>query len=538
MIDAASLPASPRSARLTLVCERAIAGCLILYALFAPHSIALTQGAALVGMLFWAILLFANRSIRHLRTPLDLAVFGFFSLCVVSSFFSYDPLVSLKGLRSPAFFLVFYYVSSSILSLKLARILPLIIIGSCLINIGYSALQLQKGRGLHIDQIERGSPLSREELRVGDVILEADGKRVDRLEDLSEAVDANRGPLRVKIQRNEATVDIIVSRKAIRRAEGEGTDRLALETSKGRRFRVSGFYSHYETYAEVLQLIGALAIGLLISQRKKLAGKTIFLGISAVLIAGTLALTSTRAAIGGLALAVVVMAFFSIRPRTFLYITTGLILFGAVSYLAIERVRGPMIFSLEEGSTEYRLEVWQEAFRLISDHPVFGIGKGSEGTRELKDQYGLYAEGKLPPGHFHSTPIQIATWWGLPALACYIAMMTILAREFIRLSRRLRSKGMFEEWGIALGGIGILTAFNVSSLVHFNFGDGEVVMMFWLTTGLVFSLRRLAADSIVSPALPPGLGSKSTEESHRNPFQEPETSAESSARVARARQHS
>ena len=153
----------------------------------------------------------------------------------------------------------------------------------------------------------------------------------------------------------------------------------------------------------------------------------------------------------------------------------ALVLAAPVAYVMVERARGISFLDPEEGSFAWRLKVWPETFTLIKDHPLFGIGKGSEG--KLRDQWGLYDNGKLPPGHFHSTPIQIAVWWGLLALLLYYAMMAIFAVEMWRLVKRLRHDGRWELWGVALGGLGGLVAFNISSLVHFNFGDGEVVMM-------------------------------------------------------------
>ncbi len=41
--------------------------------------------------------------------------------------------------------------------------------------------------------------------------------------------------------------------------------------------------------------------------------------------------------------------------------------------------------------------------------------------------------------------------------------------------------------GVVLGALGALTGFCVSSIVHFNLGDGEVAMTLWLVLGAAFS---------------------------------------------------
>jgi O-antigen ligase/polysaccharide polymerase Wzy-like membrane protein/PDZ domain-containing protein len=499
------------------------------YAIFAPHSIALTQGAFLIGLAAWAAQMAMSRNVRIPRTPVDIALLGFFACCVVSSFFSYDPLVSVKGLRSPAFFLAFYFVSNKIKSARMASFLAFAIVASCLVNVVYSGVRLGIGRGIRVNSISEESPFANKALTVGDIILEADDQPVNSIEDLSRISDSSRGQLRIKYQRSEAIGEISISRKL----DGAGVERFGITTSPGRNFRVMGFYSHYETYAEVLQLIAALAIGLLIAlPQKRSAAGFVLCGLIA-LIAGALFLTSTRAAIAGLTIAVAVMAFASARRR---YLIAGLLsiaLLTPLAFLMVERSRGISIFDAGEGSTAYRLEVWREAFGLIKDHPIIGIGKGSEG--KLKDIWGLYEDGRLPPGHFHSTPIQIAVWWGLPALMLYCSMMAIFAAEIWRFAKRSKNEKQWSLHGIALGGLGALAAFNVSSLVHFNFGDGEVVMMFWLLIGLAFAARRITIESRDQEQSLHKSHTPSEDNLSKNPDLEPATIVEPTARAAKAR---
>jgi membrane-associated protease RseP (regulator of RpoE activity) len=533
---ASGLPTSG-SQRLYLITERVIIFSLVMYALFAPHSIAMTQGAFLLGLVAWAVQMTASRNLQIPRTPVDIALLGFFACCVVSSFLSYDPLVSVKGLRSPAFFLAFYFVSNKVKSLRLASFLAFAIVASCLANVAYSAVQLGIGRGIRINSIREDSPFANKGLGVGDVIIEADGQPVNSQEELSLIIDSwrtsptQRGQLRIKFQRSEAIAETSISRKL----DGVGVERLGITTSPGRNFRVMGFYSHYETYAEVLQLIAALAVGMLLALPNKKSVAALLLGGAFILLAATLVMTSTRAAIAGLTIAIAVMAFASARRRIVIAALLGLMLAAPVAYLIVERSRGISVLDPEEGSTAYRLEVWREAFGIIKDHPLVGIGKGSEG--KLKEIWGLYEDGKLPPGHFHSTPIQIATWWGLPALMLYFSMMAIFAVETWKLCKRLKSERRWTLRGIAIGGLGALVAFNVSSLVHFNFGDGEVVMMFWLLAGLVFAARRIAFEARDSHKIEHRPQPPPEDNSHRNLPLEPAVIAEPNVRAAKARQN-
>jgi hypothetical protein len=524
-----------RGRRVFVATQHIISFLLLSYAIFAPHSIALTQGAYLIGMGAWAVQLAATRRLNQKRSRMDIALFGFFACCVVSSFLSYDPLVSIKGLKSPAFFFAFYFVSNRVRTIRFASFLALALVLSCLVNVAYSAVTLGKGRGLQIQSITPDSAFSNETIAVGDTIIEADDQPVNSPEDLLRIIDSQRGRLRLKLQRKEALLEASIPRRAIKDSEGVGFERLGITTTPGRHFRITGFYSHYETYAEVLQLIAALAVGLLIAIPNKKSGVALFLAAAIPLIAIALILTSTRAAIVGLAVSVAAMAIANSRRRILIAVMVAVVIIFPLGMFAVERSRGISLFDPEEGSTAYRLEVWREALRIIKDNPVVGIGKGSEG--KLKERLGLYNDGRLPPGHFHSTPVQIAVWWGLVALIFYFSFMTVFLIETWRFIRADSSGKRWELQGIALGGLGALIAFNVSSFAHFNFGDGEVIMAFWLLTGLAFAIRRICSESLSnsrSSLTPP---SPLQDSSNRSPFQQPTEISEPTVRAAKAKQN-
>ena len=529
----AELP--PRGRRVYLTTQYIISFLLLSYAIFAPHSIALTQGAYLIGMGAWAVQLVATRRLNQKRSRMDIALFGFFACCVISSFLSYDPLVSIKGLKSPAFFFAFYFVSNRVRSIRFASFLSLAIVLSCLVNVAYSAVTLGVGRGLKIQSISSDSAFANESIAVGDTIIEADDQPVNSQQDLLRIIDSQRGRLRLKVQRKEAVAETSILRQAIKDSGGAGFERLGITTTPGRNFRIMGFYSHYETYAEVLQLIAALAVGLLIAIPNKKSGIALFLTVAIPLIVVALILTSTRAAIAGLALGVAAMAIANSTRRILIASMVAVIILLPLGMLAVERSRGISVFDPEEGSTAYRLEVWREALRIIKDNPIVGIGKGSEG--KLKERLGLYDDGRLPPGHFHSTPVQIAVWWGLVALIFYFSFMTVF---LIQTWRSIRSGSPTRPWqvqGVALGGLGAIVAFNVSSFVHFNFGDGEVVMAFWLLTGLAFAVRRIDSESRDDLKSAQMQASRSREGSNRNLSQQPTTISEPTVRAAKAKQN-
>src|ERR1044071_6403575 len=98
--------------------ERATVACLFLIATFAPHSIAVTQGAWLLGMTFWVARLLVYPRPQLYRSPVDYVVLAFFILSGISAIFSYSPVVSIGKMRAASLFTIIYLVSQNVRTLR------------------------------------------------------------------------------------------------------------------------------------------------------------------------------------------------------------------------------------------------------------------------------------------------------------------------------------------------------------------------------------------------------------------------------------
>jgi predicted permease len=91
----------------------------------------------------------------------------------------------------------------------------------------------------------------------------------------------------------------------------------------------------------------------------------------------------------------------------------------------------------------------------------------------------------------HSSPVQIAVERGLPALLFWFWWFV----RYLRLLRLgLRSEVVNRDptlAGIYLGTFGGTLGFLASSLVHYNFGDSEVIMVVYFQMGLIEGFHRL-----------------------------------------------
>src|SRR5215475_10703310 len=91
--------------------ERAVIGCIFIIAFFAPHSIAVTQAAWLLGMVLWLARLAVYPRPKLFRSPVDYALIGFFILSGISSIFSYSAVISIGKMRAASLFTIVYLIS-------------------------------------------------------------------------------------------------------------------------------------------------------------------------------------------------------------------------------------------------------------------------------------------------------------------------------------------------------------------------------------------------------------------------------------------
>jgi O-antigen ligase len=87
--------------------------------------------------------------------------------------------------------------------------------------------------------------------------------------------------------------------------------------------------------------------------------------------------------------------------------------------------------------------------------------------------------------HTHSTPLQIAFERGLPALLLWFWLVFTAWRMTATGERAARDETDATRHGFLLGVTGALTGFFASSLFNYNWGDAEVVILFWWLLGIV-----------------------------------------------------
>ncbi len=495
---------------------------LFLMVVSAPHSIAATQTAWLCGMLAWVIRLFVKPRPRLVRTPLDIALWVFFGWTVFICFFSYEPLVSINKLRGAALFLIFYFVINNLRNLRALKFLALALIFSCMVNVLWTPIERIFGRGVEIYGISDTSPLKKSLLWEGDTILKANGKKIKTPEDLVAEIKKNE-TTKVDFYRPDFYFTVEVKRAEL--LSGNALEKLGIETwNKSRNWRSQGFYGHYATYAEVLQLIISLVFGLFIAglsgSKFKLQnsnfkfGKFLPFTFSPLLLfclagmAFALLLTITRASQLAFLISAVTIVLLNGNRKILLSLAVIILPVALIGLYVLQQSREVGFFDKTDESTTYRQTVYREGLNLWTENPrhfFLGIGMDTITKKEYVEKWRLFDNGKLPMSHFHSTPIQLLVERGLFGLLFWLIVLGVYLRTLWQALRIKSNSVESETWklkrGIILGCFGGAVGFFTSSLVHYNLGDGEVAMVFFLLMGFgVF-----AAESNVEKDFPSNI---------------------------------
>lgn len=512
-----SLPPHPSSFSGWL--DRAVVFCLFLFAVAAPHSIAATQTAWLLALTFCVVRYFVRPRPAVYRTPLDYALLGFFILTFLSALLSYDPDVSIGKMRAASLFTIVYVAAEGVRDRRMLRALVLVLVASCMVNVLYTFGAYAAGRGVKVESLTAESPLRAAGVREGDTLLAADGVPLREPEDLVRELsyDVTRAEptpgVLVKLYRVEALPVVGIRRDSLLAEEtAEAEARLGINSwSRGRDQRATGFYGHYTTYAEALQLVGSVALGLLVALRRKRSWRGALLAAAFAGMCGALLLTVTRASWLGLLLSAFVIVLVGASRRTLLVAAAIALPLVVAGLLVLQQKRQVGFIDTKEGSTAWRLMVYRESLDLLTSEPRHMlVGVGMDSIKRHYREWGLFDKGRQNWSHLHSTPLQIAVERGLPALLVWLALIFLYARMLWRLARRgdirreagqeggqeggQRTVREGEHWierGLVLGAFGGLVGFLTSGMVHYNLGDSEVVMIFYFLLGLALAAERL-----------------------------------------------
>lgn len=457
----------------------ALAG-LVIYVIFAPHSVAASAIGIVIACIGWLVRTVATGSLGVSRSRFDLIIFLSLAWTILSSLLSEEPRISVAKLHASWVVIIFYLTRAVLNRRSILLLVGLLILSGCAGAL-YSAFDLLRGRGVVVDQIATHSPFQRIGIQPGDTIWRVGGRRVYSVADIDER-------LKSELPNTPLTIGIISRGEQVERpglqltaAQQQATSPSGvIGTERSHRFRASGWTRHYQTFAELLQMIALLALGIALAHLRNHGPNLYFrvAAVAALLLALGLVFTAMRTVIVAFAIGASVLAWRSLRGRLKLVFTFALFFVLAFGAVVVWQTRDRNALRLGDPSSSLRFQVARVGLSRIAIHPIFG--HGMDAMKEHWTEWGFPGKDML---HLHSTPLQLAFDRGLPMLLLWLWMMAAFWWSIARAERRTADLSDTHSYGILLGTLGALTAFLISSLANYNYGDAEVVMMFWFLMG-------------------------------------------------------
>ena len=450
-----------------------------IYVVFAPHSVAASAIGVAIAGIGWVIRTLQTRSLGLRWSKFDLIIALSLLWTVASALLSEEPRISIAKLQA-SWCVFLFYLARATLTRRSALILVALLIVSGR-RARFTVLSICcAGAEWWSSRLRPAVRSIRLGFRPGDTIWQINRGESIRPTDIDQ--DCAQIPPNTPV-----TVGIISQGEQVERsfyAQLSLSASGVIGTEHNHRFRASGWTRHYETFAELMQMIAQLALGLALAHLRNHGPNKIFrIAIVAAAFAdarsrvyrdenGDRRVCDRRERDG------VAIAARDDESRLYFRALCGACFRGG------GRVANTRSECVVAGRSELvtALQVARVGLSRILIHPMFG--HGMDAMQLHWNEWGFPGKDML---HLHSTPLQLAFDRGLPMLALWLWMMILFWLTIARAERRAADLSDTNYYGILLGTLGALTGFLMSSLVNYNYGDAEVAMMFWFLMGMALS---------------------------------------------------
>ena len=241
--------------------------------------------------------------------------------------------------------------------------------------------------------------------------------------------------------------------------------------------RITGMMGHWMTYSGQQMLVWSALLPVVILRRPRWGWMPL------ALVGGSIVLSFTRGVWLGSMAGTLAAGYFVPKRQLARLLVPVLLVAVAVSGLIVRRVQ----LSLEEGFTPdtSRLEMMAVGLSMMRDHPLVGVGP----ERVRVEFPGYYAGNDLEnfySGHLHNNFLQLGAERGLPAVAAFVWFLAAVAWHLLGCVRNAD----VAVSSAAVAGFAALAAFTVGGLFEYNFGDSEVLMLFFFIVATPHGLSR------------------------------------------------
>lgn len=250
--------------------------------------------------------------------------------------------------------------------------------------------------------------------------------------------------------------------------------------------RAAGFFGYPMTFAGYLCMYLPLFLigyfdNLFGGRYKYIAGIMFLAGLAALIYNGTRGAWIAVAITSG-----ILLLYYMFRSKRNLIV--GIVLIAVSGGLLVNDAafmhRMSTITNNKYQSNSERLLMWESAWNMFKDHPVFGVGLG-----QYKDNYQqkyISPKAKEPNlAHAHNNFMQMLAENGIVGFIGFITMFVCIIGHNVRMF--LNSKNIY-----SLAICSVTITLLLQGLTEFNFGNSAVVKAYWLILGCLVVLAENA----------------------------------------------
>ncbi|MCU7493945.1 MAG: hypothetical protein HF314_03115 [Ignavibacteria bacterium] len=152
---------------------------------------------------------------------------------------------------------------------------------------------------------------------------------------------------------------------------------------------------------------------------------------------------------------------------------------GKVYTSEVKRSRVGSIVDPYHPSNVERLNLWKAGYKIIKEHPAFGVG-----DIDMQNVYKIYRKyyDKETYGHFHNNYVHFLVALGIPGFLIVMFLIVRILMTHVKIYKALKTVEYASSY--ALGAMASFIGFLISGLAEWNFGDHEIITMVWFTLGL------------------------------------------------------
>ncbi|MEK6647323.1 MAG: O-antigen ligase family protein [Candidatus Firestonebacteria bacterium] len=247
----------------------------------------------------------------------------------------------------------------------------------------------------------------------------------------------------------------------------------------GGGWKLEGTFSLSLTLAEILIMVISIIIPFLINFKNegKILSKRVLMPCT-ILISIALVFTFARGAWLGIAVSLIILGILKSKKLILIFTIIAVIFICVASFFPTSTLGGRIRSIVEPESNFERICMWKSGIEMIKDHP---LGIGLENVGQLYPLYKMPEAYYPHQGHLHNNFIQIVVERGMLGGLAFLWMIFCFYRWGVTSLKKASDEFLKS---LLLGFLAAFSAFLVSGIFEYNFGDSEVIMLVWFLTAI------------------------------------------------------